>query len=78
MLIFFSPGGINSLLTNFPDYQQGDQLIAAFGPSTNKALKEAGLTVNIPAPTQTAPSMAMAIDHYITEKERERRRRNRK
>jgi uroporphyrinogen-III synthase len=78
MLIFFSPGGIQSLLTNFPDYKQGDQLIAAFGPSTNKALKEAGLTVNIPAPTQAAPSMAMAIDHYITEKEKQRRRRSRK
>lgn len=78
MLIFFSPGGINSLLTNFPDYKQGDQLIAAFGPSTNKALKEAGLKVNIPAPTQAAPSMAMAIDHFITETERERRRRTRK
>lgn len=78
LLIFFSPGGINSLLTNFPNYKQEDQLIAAFGPSTNKTLKEAGLTVNISAPTQSSPSMAMAIDHYITECEKERRRRSRK
>ncbi len=78
LLIFFSPGGINSLLTNFPDYKQEDQLIAAFGPATNKVVKEAGLTVNIMAPTQAAPSMAMAIDSFITEREKERRRRRRK
>ncbi len=78
LLIFFSPGGINSLMTNFPDYEQGGQLIAAFGPATNKAIKEAGLTVNITAPTQAAPSMAMAIDGFISEREKERRRRRRK
>ena len=78
LLIFFSSGGVNSLMTNFPDYEQGEQLIAAFGPSTNKTVKEAGLTVNINAPTQASPSMAMAIDSFISEREKERRRRRRK
>jgi guanine deaminase len=31
MLVFFSPFGIKSLFENFPDYKQGDQIIAAFG-----------------------------------------------
>jgi len=65
MLIFFSPSGITSLLKNFPKYQQGDTLIAAFGPTTSKAVKDSGLQLNIKAPTKTAPSMTMAIDEFI-------------
>jgi len=75
MIIFYSPAGIKSLLSNFPNYQQGDKLIAAFGPTTAKAVKEAGLKLNIGAPTQTAPSMTMALEEYL-DKEAKRRRRN--
>jgi len=78
MLVFFSPAGIHSLMTNFPDYEQGEQLVAAFGPATKKTVKEAGIKLNIAAPTQTAPSMAMAIDEFITKVEKENRKRNRK
>lgn len=77
MLVFFSPAGVNSLRHNFPDYKQGEQLIAGFGPATKKAVKENGLTLNIDAPTQTAPSMAMAIDEFITKVKKERRKRSR-
>jgi uroporphyrinogen-III synthase len=65
MLIFFSPSGIKSLLKNYPDFVQGDTAIGAFGNSTHKAIKEAGLTLNVEAPTQTAPSMTMAIDLFL-------------
>jgi len=65
MLIFFSPSGITSLFKNFPEYKQNDTLIAAFGPTTTKAVKDAGLTLNVKAPTKTAPSMTMAIDEFI-------------
>src|SRR5690606_29978786 len=34
MLVFFSPGGIESLLKNFPDFKQNNTVIAAFGPTT--------------------------------------------
>lgn len=78
MLIFFSPAGVESLMKNFPDYKQEEQLLAAFGPSTNKAIKDAGLRLDIPAPTQSAPSMAMAIDEFITELEKENRKQKRK
>jgi len=67
MMIFFSPAGIKSLRTNFPDYEQGEKLIAAFGKTTAKAVKEAGLKLNIPAPTKTAPSMSMAIEEYLAD-----------
>jgi len=65
MVIFFSPAGIESLKSNFPDYEQNDQVIAGFGPTTKKAIAGAGLKLNIPAPTKTAPSMTMAVEEFI-------------
>ncbi len=65
MLIFFSPSGITSLLKNFPDFQQGDTKIAVFGPTTAKAVKDAGLKLDLNAPTKTAPSMTMALDQFL-------------
>jgi len=65
MLIFFSPSGVKSLLKNFPKFKQNSTLLAAFGPTTANAINEAGLELNISAPTKTAPSMTMAIEQYI-------------
>jgi uroporphyrinogen-III synthase len=65
MLIFFSPSGVKSLFKNFPEFKQNSTLIAAFGPTTTKAVTEAGLKLDISAPTKTAPSMTMAIEQYI-------------
>jgi len=65
MLIFFSPSGIASLFKNFPDYQQNGVIIAAFGPTTSSAIVNAGLRLDLSAPTKTSPSMTMAIEEYI-------------
>lgn len=65
LLVFFSPSGVKSLFTNFPNYKQNGTLIGAFGPSTCKAVEEAGLQLSIEAPTKTAPSMTMALEEYI-------------
>ena len=65
MLIFFSPSGVKSLMKNFPKFEQNSTLIAAFGPTTAMAIDEAGLKLDIAAPTKTAPSMTMAIEQYI-------------
>ena len=67
MLVFFSPQGIESLFKNFPDFKQGDIAIATFGASTANAAKEAGLRVDIEAPTAKAPSMTAAIDNFLSE-----------
>jgi len=66
ILVFFSPSGIKSLLKNFPDFKQNNTKIAAFGPTTIKAVKKAGLHLDIEAPTSKAPSMTMALEQYIT------------
>lgn len=65
VLVFFSPSGIKSLFQNFPDFQQNDTRIAAFGPTTWQAVEEAGLRLDIKAPSKEAPSMTMALDQYI-------------
>lgn len=64
-LVFYSPSGIESLFKNFPDFVQGETRIATFGPTTAKAAEQADLRVDISAPTPQAPSMTMAIEHYI-------------
>ncbi|MCG8390045.1 MAG: uroporphyrinogen-III synthase [Cytophagales bacterium] len=65
ILAFFSPSGINSLLVNFPDFSQNNTRIAAFGPTTSKAVRDAGLFLDIEAPLPNAPSMTGAIELYI-------------
>ena len=66
MMIFFSPSGIVSLKENLPNFDQGDMKIGCFGPATAAAIKEAGLRLDLEAPTAEAPSMTMALDQYLT------------
>jgi len=66
ILVFFSPSGIESLLHNFPDFEQNETRIAVFGNSTVNAATEAGLRIDIKAPTPETPSMTMALQKYIT------------
>ncbi len=65
MLVFFSPAGIKSLFKNFPKFKQNTTAISAFGPSTAKAVMDAGLTLNVSAPSKTASSMTLAIEQYL-------------
>ena len=65
MLVFFSPAGIASLMKNFPEFKQENIKIACFGPTTAKAANEAGLRLDIEAPTPEMPSMTGALDMYL-------------
>ena len=65
MIVFFSPSGIKSLFKNFPDFKQNNTRLATFGPTTAKAVLDAGLTINIQAPTPAFPSLTMAIEDYV-------------
>lgn len=65
LLVFFSPGGIESLIKNFPDFKQNDTLIAAFGPTTANAVLKNKLRVDVSAPTPNSPSMTAAIENHI-------------
>ena len=65
IIAFFSPSGVNSLFVNFPDFVQGATRIAAFGPTTAKAVRDASLILDIEAPLPNAPSMTGALEAYI-------------
>ena len=65
ILVFFSPSGIKSLFENFPDFKQNETRIAVFGNTTIEAAENAGLRIDIAAPTKETPSMTMALENYI-------------
>ena len=65
VIVFFSPSSVQSLFINFPDFKQNKTRIAAFGTTTQQAILDANLILDIPAPTPEAPSMTMAIEQYI-------------
>lgn len=68
MLVFFSPSGISSLVKNFPNFEQKDIAIGCFGPTTAKAVREAGFRLDLEAPTVDAPSMTAALDMFIKQR----------
>jgi len=65
MLVFFSPGGIESLKKNFPKFKQEGAFIAAFGPTTAKAVTDNGFRLDLQAPLPEAPSMTGAMELFI-------------
>lgn len=67
MLVFFSPGGIESLFKNFPDFKQNNTKIAAFGPTTANAVVKHNLRLDVHAPQPNAPSMTGAIELFVKE-----------
>lgn len=71
MITLFSPIGVRSLIQNFPDAKDSNILIAAFGASTQSALSHAGFKVTVAAPTKVAPSMATAIENFVSGKQLE-------
>ncbi len=67
MLVFFSPAGVTSLQKNFPNFDQKDIKIGTFGATTAQAVRDAGLRLDLEAPSVQAPSMTAALDMFIRE-----------
>ena len=65
-VVFFNPADVSSLYENYPDFQQGDIKFLSYGKSIVKAMEEAGLTIEISAPTPEAPSVAKALELYLS------------
>ena len=72
MLLFFSPSGIKSLTKNLPDFKQDDIKIGTFGPTTAQAVRDAGLRLDIEAPSPGAPSMTAALDLFLKEQSKKK------
>jgi uroporphyrinogen-III synthase len=65
IICFFSPSGVNSLVHNFPEWKQNHTRLAAFGPTTAKAIRDQDFILDIEAPLPNAPSMVGALELYI-------------
>ncbi len=65
MIVLYNPSDVKSLYENFPGFQQGDIRLVSYGKSVVKAMNDAGLKIEISAPTATAPSVAKAIEIYL-------------
>lgn len=72
MLVFFSPSGVHSLLHNFPKFEQGKMAIATFGPTTAQAVRDAGLRLDLEAPTSQYPSITAALNAYIQQQNKKK------
>ena len=65
MMVFYNPADVKSLQENFPDFQQGEKIMVSYGRSIVKAMEEAGLRIDVKAPSPEAPSVARAIELYL-------------
>ena len=65
MIVFFNPADVKSLHENQPEFTQGDIKFVSYGKSIVGAMEEAGLKIEISAPTAEAPSVAKALEIYL-------------
>ncbi len=66
LLVFFNPADVKSLYENQPDFKQGDIKFISYGKSVVSAMNEAGLNIEISAPTVEIPSVAKALELYLS------------
>ncbi|MBL7713207.1 MAG: uroporphyrinogen-III synthase [Chitinophagaceae bacterium] len=74
LLLFFSSLSIQTLFDYFPKFKQGDTIIGSFGPATAKAILDAGLRLDMNAPMPGAPSMSAALDKFLEENKKKRKK----
>ncbi len=65
MIVFYNPADVKSLQENFPDFEQGDIKMVSYGKSIVHAMEDAGLRIDVKAPSPEAPSVARAIELYL-------------
>ena len=66
LIVFFNPAVVKSLYENHPEFTQGDIKFVSYGKSVVGAMEEAGLSIEISAPTPEAPSVAKALEIYLS------------
>ena len=65
LAVLYNPADVKSLYENFPEFQQGGLKFISYGKTIVKAMEQAGLDIEIKAPTPEAPSAAKAIELYL-------------
>lgn len=65
MAVFFSPSGINAYTNKFPAEVLEKVAVATFGPTTAKTARDAGLRLDLEAPSKEFPSMTAAMKDFL-------------
>ena len=65
ILVLYNPFDLKSLKESYPDFEQGDLKIVAYGKSIAKAIEDAGMTIAAQGPTPEATSAARTIELYL-------------
>ena len=65
VVVLYNKFDINALYASYPDFQQGDLKMIAYGKSIAKAMEEAGLKIAAQGPTPATPSAAKTIETYL-------------
>lgn len=65
-IVLFNPADVKSLYENQPEFNQGDIKFISYGKSVVKSMEDAGLEISISAPTTEAPSIAKALEIFVS------------
>lgn len=65
VIVLYNAHDVESLQVNFPEFKQGDIKFITFGKSVVKSMEDAGLTIDIAAPTTEIPSVVKAIEKIL-------------
>lgn len=65
MLVLYNKSDVESLFNSYPDFKQGNIRFLTYGKSAAKALEDAGLAIEVHAPTPEAPSVSKALEMYL-------------
>ena len=65
-IVLFNPADVKSLYENQPEFKQDGIKFISYGKSVVAAMEEAGLNIEISAPNPEAPSVAKALEIYLS------------
>ena len=66
VVVFFNPADVKSLYENLPEFKQEDIKFVSYGKSVVTAMNEAGLSIEISAPAPEIPSVAKALEVFLS------------
>lgn len=66
MVVLYNKADVDSIFASYPDFKQDGLKIVSYGKGVVKAILDAGLSIELQAPTPQAPSVAKALDLYLS------------
>lgn len=66
-VVLFTPSGVQSLVQNFPDWEQGDTKLICFGDTTCRATEGTNLRIDYAPSKEKVVSVVAALDAFLAE-----------